>query len=129
MKFLADENFPRSALIALRKAGWQVSSIAEDCPGSSDDRVLALCEAENLILLTFDKDFGDLVFRQRRFSAGGVVLFRVRPETADEAIALTLAVVGSGVLFQGCFCVVTRDRLRVRKIRTIDSDPGEPRLS
>ena len=33
MKFLADENFPRPALLALRKVGWDVASIAEECPG------------------------------------------------------------------------------------------------
>jgi len=40
MKFLADENFPRPALEALRKAGWDVFSIAESCPGISDDEVI-----------------------------------------------------------------------------------------
>jgi hypothetical protein len=42
MTFLADENFPRPALDALRKAGWDVLSIAEECPGVSDEEVAAL---------------------------------------------------------------------------------------
>jgi len=42
MRFLAGENFPRPALEALRKAGWDVFSIAEKCPGISDDEVIAL---------------------------------------------------------------------------------------
>jgi predicted nuclease of predicted toxin-antitoxin system len=64
MRFLADENFPRPALEALRKAGWDVSSIAENCPGISDDEVIALCADQERVLLTFDKDFGELVFRR-----------------------------------------------------------------
>ena len=71
MRFLADENFPRPALDALRKAGWEVVSIAEECPGVPDEDVAALCAAQERILLTFDKDFGELVFhRASRLAAG-----------------------------------------------------------
>jgi len=47
MTFLADENFPRQALEALRNAGWDVASIAETCPGASDEEVGALCAARH----------------------------------------------------------------------------------
>ena len=57
MRFLADEDFPRPALDALRKAGWDVLSIAEDCPVISDEEVAALCAEQQRILLTFDKDY------------------------------------------------------------------------
>jgi hypothetical protein len=43
MRFLADENFPRPALEALRIAGWEIFSVAEECPGISDQEVAALC--------------------------------------------------------------------------------------
>ena len=58
MRILADENFPRPALEVLRKAGWDVFSIAEECPGIPDEEVAALCPGQQRILLTFDKDFG-----------------------------------------------------------------------
>jgi len=61
MTFVADENFPRPALGALRKAGWEVFSVAEECPGISDEEVAALCSESHQVLLTFDKDFGELV--------------------------------------------------------------------
>ena len=73
MRFLADENFPRPALEALRKAGWEVFSIAEDCPGISDEEVAALCASQLRILLTFDKDFGELIFRRGLSAGSGVV--------------------------------------------------------
>jgi len=65
MSFLADENFPRPALEALRKAGCEVFSVAEECSGIDDEEVAALCERRQSILLTFDKDFGELIFSPR----------------------------------------------------------------
>ncbi len=117
MNFLADENFPRPALEALRKAGWDVFSIAESCPGVSDDEVIGLCADQQRVLLTFDKDFGELVFRRGLSAASGVVLFRITPESPDEAAGFALAVVESQPDLAGIFCVVTRDRIRVRRSR------------
>lgn len=77
MRVLADENFPRPALEVLRKAGWNVFSIAEECPGVSDEEVTALCAEQQDILLMFDKDFGELIFRRGLPAGSGVVLFRI----------------------------------------------------
>lgn len=60
MRALADENFPRPAVEALRRPGWDVFSVAEACPGVPDEEVAALCADQQRILLTFDKDFGEL---------------------------------------------------------------------
>jgi predicted nuclease of predicted toxin-antitoxin system len=114
MRFVADENFPRPALEALRKAGWEVFSIAEDCPGISDEEVATLCAGQQRILLTFDKDFGELIFRRGLSAGSGVVLFRFTPESPEEAANVALALVESQRDLQGSFCVVTRDRVRVR---------------
>ena len=118
MTFLADENFPRPALDALRKAGWDVLSIAEECPGVSDEEVAALCAEQQRILLTFDKDFGELVFRRGLSAGSGVVLFRFTPESPEEAAELALGLVESQADLGGSFCVVTRDRIRVRPLKS-----------
>ncbi len=120
MRILADENFPRPALEALRRAGWDVFSIAEECPGVSDEEVAALCAEQQRILLTFDKDFGELVFRRGLSAASGVVLFRITPESPEDAAGVALALVESRPDLAGTFCVVTRDRIRVRRM-------GQPR--
>ena len=73
MTFVADENFPRPALEALRNAGWEVFSVAEECSGISDEEVAALCSESQRVLLTFDKDFGELVFRRGLSAGSGVV--------------------------------------------------------
>jgi predicted nuclease of predicted toxin-antitoxin system len=116
MRFLADENFPRPALEAVRKAGWDVVSIAEQCPGVPDEDVAALCAAQERILLTFDKDFGELVFRRGLPAGSGVVLFRVTPDSPEDAAALALALVQSQSDLAGSFCVVTRNRIRIRAL-------------
>jgi predicted nuclease of predicted toxin-antitoxin system len=78
MKFMADENFPGPAVTSLREGGFDVAWITEDASGASDDQVLALCSASGRILLTLDKDFGELAFHRRLPAECGVVLFRVR---------------------------------------------------
>ncbi len=114
MRVLADENFPRPALEVLRKVGWDVFSIAEECPGASDEDVAALCAEQGRILLTFDKDFGELIFRRGLPAGSGVVLFRVTPDYPEETADLAFALVASQPDLRGSFCVVTRDRIRVR---------------
>jgi hypothetical protein len=116
MRFLADENFPRPALESLRKAGWDVFSVAESCPGISDDEVIVLSADQERVLLTFDKDFGELVFRDGRSAASGVVLFRITPESPGDAAGVALALADSQPDLAGTFCVVTRDRIRVRRM-------------
>jgi predicted nuclease of predicted toxin-antitoxin system len=116
MRIMADENFPRPALLALRESGWDVFSIAEEHPGCSDEEVAALCADQRRILMTFDKDFGELVFRRGLPAGSGVVLFRITPDTPDEAAGLALALAESQPDLQGCFCVVTRNRIRVRPL-------------
>ena len=114
MRFLADENFPRPALEALRNAGCEIFSVAEERPGISDEEVAAFCSESQRVLLTFDKDFGELVFRRGLSAGSGVVLFRLIPESLEEAADAALALVKSQPDLNGTFCVVTRDRIRVR---------------
>lgn len=116
MRILADENFPEPALGALRKVGWDVFSIAEQCPGASDEEVAALCASQQRILFTFDKDFGELVFRRGLPAGSGVVLFRTTPESSEEPAEAALALVEAQPDLRGVFCVVTRDRIRVRPL-------------
>lgn len=119
MTFVAGENFPRPALEVLRNAGWEVLSVAEERPGISDEEVAALCAEGQRILLTFDKDFGELVFRRGLSAGSGVVLFRLIPESPEEAADVALALVKTQQDLNGTFCVITRDRIRVRPMRPV----------
>lgn len=90
MRFMADENFPRHAVAALRESGFDVAWITEVASGASDDDVLASSAAEGRVLLTFDKDFGELAFRRRLPATCGVVLFRIRSQNPVEVASLAL---------------------------------------
>jgi predicted nuclease of predicted toxin-antitoxin system len=77
MRFLANENFPGAAVVALEAAGHDVVWLRAAAPGTSDADVLAWAVREERILLTFDKDFGELARGSRLPRTCGVVLFRV----------------------------------------------------
>jgi len=90
MRSLADENFPGAAVLALREAGQDTVSVTDDAPGSGDSDVLRRAAREGRILLTFDKNFGDLARNAALPAACRVVLFRVamsRPSDVGTSLA------------------------------------------
>ena len=87
MNFLANENFPRDAVDALRALGHDVAWVRTDAPGSTDPQVLARAVAEARILLTFDKDFGDLAFLAGLPTGCGIVLFRLPAGSSAQLAA------------------------------------------
>jgi predicted nuclease of predicted toxin-antitoxin system len=64
MRILANENFPRQAVEALRSRGHDVFWARTECPGTPDSQVIRRAASEGRILITFDKDFGELAFQQ-----------------------------------------------------------------
>ena len=122
MNFLADENFPRPAVQALRQAGLDVLWIAECRAGAPDDEVLALSVSTSRVLLTFDKDFGELAYHQRLPAHCGIVLFRLTPQSPDEAALLAVAAIRSLESWVGHFSVVTRQSIRMRRLPSCGSD-------
>ncbi|MEW6006562.1 MAG: DUF5615 family PIN-like protein [bacterium] len=76
MNFIADEGVDRQIVERLRQDGHRVWYVAEMEPGISDDTVLDLVNQKSALLLTEDKDFGELVFRQHRLIPG-VILIRL----------------------------------------------------
>ena len=79
MRLLANENFPLDAVAALREAGHDVVWIREGSRGTSDDEILFHAQKENRIVVTFNKDFGELAFRSKLPAQSGVILFRITP--------------------------------------------------
>jgi predicted nuclease of predicted toxin-antitoxin system len=122
VKILADENVDRPLVEWLRQAGHDVSSVAELHPGRDDSDVLAAATADDRIVITFDLDYGGLVYR-RGIGAAGVVLLRLRSESADRMLSLFRerwpAIEKAA---SGNFVVVTNRRLR---IRPLPRDRGE----
>src|SRR5204862_7078011 len=90
LRFLANENFPAAAVAALDAAGHDIVWVRVAAPGASDPDVLAWAAREQRILLTFDKDFGELAQRSALPTTCGVVLLRL-PMPAPVDVGQRLA--------------------------------------
>jgi predicted nuclease of predicted toxin-antitoxin system len=90
VQFLANENFPLDAVEAVRQLGHDVAWIRTDAPGSKDRDILRRAESELRILLTFDKDFGDLAFQFGLPAACGIVLFRLQASSSAALASLVV---------------------------------------
>jgi predicted nuclease of predicted toxin-antitoxin system len=112
---LADENIDRQIVQVLRAAGHQVVAVAEMSPGNSDPVVLSSANQNASILLTADKDFGELVFRQRQLFAG-IVLIRLAGQPPDvKATTVGFVVKEHGEELPGSFTVITPHNIRIRR--------------
>jgi predicted nuclease of predicted toxin-antitoxin system len=116
LKLLANENFPREAVEALRKAGNDVSWVRTDCPGITDTDVLRKACQQNRIVVTFDKDFGELAFRFAQHPAPGVILFRIAPRSPGYVARLAVAALRSRSDWAGHFSVVRENRVRMIRL-------------
>src|SRR6266550_4640237 len=94
MRLCANENIAGDSVTLLRQKGHDVLWIRESAPGCPDAEVLSRAAAEGRLLITFDKDFGELVFRRGMKASHRVVLFRLSQPSAAavaERVAKLLA--------------------------------------
>lgn len=117
MRLLADENFPEKAVDALHLAGHDIVWIKTIAPGITDRDVLQLAQDERRILLTFDKDFGELAFRVGLPSLAGIILFRLKPMPPTEIARIAVVVVQSRQDWHGHMSVVDERRIRMTPLR------------
>ncbi len=71
----------------LRGSGQDVLWIRETGPGSADPSLLDVATAERRLLITYDKDFGDLLFRDGGSAPYGILLFRMHGDVPPAARA------------------------------------------
>ena len=116
MNFVADESVDAAIVYRLRQDGHTLYYIAEMERGIDDDQVLELTNQQNTILLTADKDFGELVFRLRRVSSG-IILFRLSGLSANQkAIITSIAIQGHLDELMGAFIVISPNAIRIRQM-------------
>ena len=115
-KILADESVDFRIVRSLREDNYQVEAIIEMNPGIRDDEVLALANEIDAILLTEDKDFGELTYRLRKPNQG-ILLFRMSGESIDSKIRLLKKVLQEyGEKLDDKFTVVTVKKVRMKKL-------------
>ena len=122
MRFLADEIIPSKAVEALRAAGHDVESVVESHQGLGDVGVAAIAAQNGRTLLTFDKDFGELVAMRQVTLPAGIGLFRVRASDSGDASSLVVDAIAAGTDWAGRLSVVEDDRIRTSPLPGVRED-------
>jgi predicted nuclease of predicted toxin-antitoxin system len=118
MPFLANENFCMASVRLLRRKGIEVSSVNEDAQSSSDKTVIQRAINEGLTILTHDRDYGELIFKDGFRPDKGVIYFRLKNYLPEVPAQLLLAFLENPAFeFVGYFTVIDNDlTIRQRKI-------------
>jgi len=116
MRFVADENVSRRVVERLRTFGFDVTLIAGALSGISDTEVLKVAEAEDRILITEDRDFGELVVRQRLDVRGVILLELDRLSNTAEADRVAEVVAANADKLLGNLIVIEPARVRIRPL-------------
>ena len=122
---LADENIVAAVVARLRADGWDVVWIAEVSPSLDDVDVLTLAFRDRRVLVTDDKDFGELVVREGRPHRGVLLLRLGGMAVADRADLVSRLFASSASALVDAFTVVERDgSVRIRRSLRVTDEPG-----
>ena len=116
MRILANENVTRTVIESLRAQGHDVVSVKESLRGAQDDAILARAQSEKRIVVTHDKDFGELAFRVGLSAECGVILLRLAGTNNDADNRRVLEAIASRTDWAGHFSVISEDRIRMRRL-------------
>ena len=116
MRFFADENVSRHTVETLRAAGHNVAWVIDVARSTDDESILESAQTADRIVLTFDKDFGDLTFRDRKESFAGVILLRMCNQQPEYVTRLVMQAIASQVDWAGHFAVIDDSSVRLSEI-------------
>jgi predicted nuclease of predicted toxin-antitoxin system len=117
MRFVVDESTGAAVVEYLRAAGHDVLAVADVMPQADDHAILARAAGEGRVLVTNDKDFGELVFRSGH-GHNGVVLLRLHDESPANRVRVLEAILNQYLdRLPGHFTVATEGRVRIRPAR------------
>ena len=115
MNVLADESVDGPIVAGLRRDNHHVQYVTEMSPGTTDDEVLSAADRSGALLLTGDKDFGELVFRLQRASHGVVLVWLAGLSVPLKTRVVCQAMVQHGREMTGAFTVISRGMIRIRR--------------
>ena len=120
MTFLADENIPYVVIKRLRELGVEIISVLEEFLVSSDAKIIEISSGQRLIIITFDKDFGYLIFRGMVSVPFGAILLRIPLRSPGYIFKmLKWILLESGIKFERNFVVVTESNVRIVSLRRL----------
>jgi predicted nuclease of predicted toxin-antitoxin system len=116
--FLANENFPNPSIEYLRINGHNVKSIQEEMPAISDEQVIEIAQSQKLIILTFDSDYGELIFKYALENPPSVIYFRDKGDNPEFAgLFLNDLLKQAKINFSSTFTVIEERNIRQRFYR------------
>lgn len=116
IKLLANENFPLASVEIIRLAGFDIKAIGVDFSGIFDHEVIDLAIKERRLILTFDRDYGELIFKKGYCPEAGVVYLRWNSYRPDEPGKYLLELFDGGkIRFDGMLTVIGERSVRQRK--------------
>ena len=113
MRILANENIAGDVVDLLREHGHDVVWIRTDSPGANDNTVITKAHSEQRLLITFDKDFGELVWRRGTKASYGVVLFRLAMPSPETVARKIVNILESSADWFGHFSVADDKQIRM----------------
>jgi predicted nuclease of predicted toxin-antitoxin system len=116
VRLLANENCPRQLVVRLRERGHEVAWVREIVSGASDALVLVRAANERRVVLTFDKDFGELAFRADMKAPSGVILLRLALASPDGVARVVADALDAHPGWEGSFPVIEDTRVRRRQL-------------
>lgn len=116
MKLLANENYPLASVRKLIAAGHEVESVTLMMQGQPDETILLKAAAEQSVILTFDRDYGKLIYQLKLPKPAGIFYYRMQPLHPDEPADLLLDLLAEGRSLVGFFTTYARGRLRQRAL-------------
>jgi len=114
LKLIADESVDFRIIQALREANFEVVAICEASPSITDKEVLQIAITHKALLVTEDKDFGELVFRLQ-LPHNGILLIRIEDNSFKISSAVEIIKLHIAELVEK-FSVLTKERLRIREL-------------
>ena len=113
MRWIANENVSGTVIRTLRDRGHDVLSVKESLRGTGDPHILAQAQADERVLVTHDKDFGELAFRSHLPASCGIILFRFRLRSPAYAARRMLEILRQAQDWHGKLSVVEESRVRM----------------
>ncbi len=113
-ELLADENIDCRIIQSLRQAGFVVISVREDYRGLHDRKILEIAKEKGLIIITEDKDFGELIYSYKAVNVG-VIFLRYHSSVRKAIVTSLLSVIRQhGPALSNKFSVITPKKIRIR---------------
>lgn len=113
---VVDENFPAPATRLLRQAGHVIVAVSEVSAGISDEAVLQLANIHNAWLVTFDLDFGELVFQRGLQAPRALILLRETRFSPTDLAGVVSTMLGQLAVYDNKFVIWSRERVRTRPL-------------